>query len=205
VYNALCKRSVLNATPEICDVELASDKIYSCTFEKGKDECFIDEPVYIYDGYFIGTSDGIITHLDNKSTPPKLYPIASSDHLYVSISSVVTQKDSPTQYLALQPDKLCNQQNLGCQEVGKEIKKLPGESTSSYEYNSTFILNNPKNYSQTLCTQAQIGCSQFQNGNNTLFFKDPKVTGASMCVYKTNTEVGGVKSSGWFMWRSKYL
>ncbi|MBI2437111.1 MAG: hypothetical protein HYV41_05260, partial [Candidatus Magasanikbacteria bacterium] len=214
VYNALCTRGTdaTEQTDTVCQVNFDDNKKYSCTFEKGKDACFIKGPVYLLnEKYTIDPTSFNIIRTENSTicTSPSLpqnctsavtiFPINTQDQLQVVSSTVVIPADSPVEYLAIQQQNLCSLEYMGCQQMGREEHILPGDFTSSYAYSDTYLLNDPAHYTETLCTQAQLGCSEFKHTNTIEFFKDPVAVGSSLCVYKTGVELQGVETSGWFM------
>lgn len=221
VYNALCKKgtkSSANAT--VCEADMG-DKKYSCTYKKGETSCFVEEPIFMpslgqeyslepkhYEiaednsgGYFIYN-----TKMKSESSgwydvhyPIYALNIKEVDALYIVTSTVIVPEDSETRYLAVQEKYLSSEQYMGCEKVGREEHILPGEGQGAYTFTDTYVLNNPSNYTEALCVQEQVGCQQYKNDNNVLFFKDPTQAGASLCSYKSEAMVNGIKSSGWFM------
>ncbi len=64
------------------------------------------------------------------------------------------------------------------------------------------MLNNPDKYDQILCRNDLIGCSEYRSGNDITYFRDPKLNGNALCVYKPQTTAAaspsGPVKGGWF-------
>ena len=92
----------------------------------------------------------------------------------------------------------CNEAELACQKVGQEERRLPNAEDTSFVFNEIFVKNDPANYKDTLCRNSLVGCSHYQSGTKDTFFKDPTITGNSLCSYKSQSN--GVSSQyGWYL------
>ncbi len=96
------------------------------------------------------------------------------------------------------PKYACDQSGLSCQKVGQEERRLPNTANTSFAFNDVFIKNDPASYKDTLCRNSLVGCSHYQSGGKETFFKDPEVTGNSLCTYQPKTE-GMSSQYGWYL------
>lgn len=190
VYNALCVIGSSN-TSSICNLDTNQDgqSDYSCQVEAGQNSCYIAGPIQL-------SGANPYSSVNNIPAP------TPDDQVYTAVSTVVTPINDPANlnlvYLTVRDQYLCSQNYLGCQEVGQQNQILPDSNNpNSYEFGQKFVLNNPNNYGETLCTQEQLSCQQFKSDNTVSFFKDPAKSGA-LCVYKDATQVNGAQASGWF-------
>lgn len=103
----------------------------------------------------------------------------------------------------------CTEGALGCIETGREQQVLPDPSDpNAFRYTPAMVKNDPALYSVetgqgsspgTLCQDELIGCEEFKSNNDTVYFKDPKVAGQSLCKYREGVpRTGGARVSGWF-------
>ncbi len=200
-YKVLCQQSPLlllgdAIAKSTCSVSFDEDKTYSCSVEKGLNNCYIDEPVDL-EGLFINDKNEL-----KKANVPFGLPPPSS--LMITTSTVVIPADSDVQYLTQfniedGSSYLCNNQALGCQEVGLEYQNLPN-GDNAYIYTNQFLrVNDPSHYGTTLCSEEQVGCEQFNADSQITYFKDPLWSGRPLCNYKNDVEKSGATYSGWFM------
>ncbi len=169
---------------------------YSCTVEKGKQKCRIKEPVVLGSALTLSTNpDNCIS--DGTSCT------GNTDKLFIDDSTIVTRADSDTIYLAQRTEFSCNEAQRGCMRVGFESQSFAGNAPSAYSYQDAFVISNPEKYTETLCASDQVGCEKFTQNNAVTYFKDPKITGGSLCVYKNQVTLGTGSNektyNGWFL------
>lgn len=74
------------------------------------------------------------------------------------------------------PSKFCGQENKGCQRVGRG---------TTYDSLTTFadayVLNNPDQYTTTVCKAEAVGCSKWTSPAGDAYFKDP---GNEVCEWR---------------------
>ena len=93
---------------------------------------------------------------------------------------------------------VCDGAATGCLQAGQEERHLPNIANTSFSFNDLFVKNDPESYKDTLCRNDLVGCSHYKNGDKETYFKDPEITGNSLCAYRPPTE--GISSqSGWFL------
>ncbi|MBU0661030.1 hypothetical protein KKG22_02510 [Patescibacteria group bacterium] len=109
-----------------------------------------------------------------------------------------TAVDAPL-YLTNNKEARCDNgvDTMGCELVGQEDQFLPGEATSTiYRYNDVMIKNDPRVYDQILCHEEVVACSAYGMSGGQAYFKDPALTGQTICYYKEpNADVDGY---GWY-------
>ncbi|MFA6427805.1 MAG: hypothetical protein WCW16_05215 [Candidatus Magasanikbacteria bacterium] len=212
-YNVLCKRGTTSPTypgdASKCEAKIYSDatnfETYSCTIRKGETSCYIDTAVVV-PSY---SDDPGATEFHNKVYLPSGciertgmvgLCTGNTDDLYVVTSTIVVPADSNTIYLTHRSEFVCSDEHVGCEKVGLQQQTNPdAQSNTAYSFSDTMVLNNPDHYDQTLCSEDLVGCSEYRNGNNLTYFKDPAVIGAKSCTYRDNVEISGIQYSGWFM------
>lgn len=125
----------------------------------------------------------------------------------VSPSTYIVAEDTPIDapiFVANQREYQCR--TIGCTELGQELQTLSDASSAdSYEYNAVYLRLRPETFTDTsggrepvLCTADTVGCDAFGSNNSVQYFKDPRVTGNSLCEYRDNVRVDGEILSGWF-------
>ena len=62
-------------------------------------------------------------------------------------------------------------------------------------WKATVVKVNPSNYDQTLCQADAVGCQAFKASDGVYYLKHP---GNQVCEFKTNIQVDGRVTSGWF-------
>ncbi|PIZ95652.1 MAG: hypothetical protein COX80_03995 [Candidatus Magasanikbacteria bacterium CG_4_10_14_0_2_um_filter_33_14] len=189
-YNLRCVQGY-NNTSDICKVTIL-DQEYSCSVVKGERNCHIEVPIPFDNdssiGNFVASADVLPLDRAYFDASTVVVPISESN----TLNNLV--------YLTVNSNSLCTQQYLGCQKVAVQTQVLPDTTkAASYDFSETYVLNNPNNYANTLCTQEQKSCKSFTNGNNVSFFKDPATSRGALCVYKSATQVSGSNASGWFL------
>lgn len=184
VYNAWCDETTCDCPsgiPGECSLVYQGATLGTCVADASIGGCYVDQIVY--------PTDVVLTESFVQAQP------------YITESSVVVPSDTPEDapmFLAAQPQSLCSETFLGCTGVGLEQQILPGTDSASYDFSETFIINNPAQYQTTLCTSGEVGCSEFQSSDTIRYFKDPTVTGQSMCRYRTDDGAGTPGTGGWF-------
>ncbi len=190
IYHAVCRKPSVQTTATQCSVTVVESatesNTYSCTVKTGETECRIKTPMPVSDMVTM-QSDGCISVGGSCDD-------SSKDRLFVDRSTTVTRPDSEVIYLTHRSEFVCNQQQMGCMKVG--LEERDGTTTT---YRELFVKNDPRGYGDTLCTGNEVGCAAFRQDNNTVYFKDPKVTGNSICVYREKVERNGGVYSGWFL------
>jgi hypothetical protein len=192
-YGAVCRKST-TATSEVrCEVavvEGATSSNYGCVVERGLTECRIETSVVVPETATLAT-DGCLSIGDSC--------VGAKDKLFIDEGTVVVREDSDMIYLTHRSEFVCNEQQLGCMKVGLEEQNLASDTATAFSYRDTFVKNDPRLYGDTLCSADEVGCSVFRQDNTRVYFKDPKITGNSLCVYKDKVEKNGVEVNGWFM------
>jgi hypothetical protein len=166
-----------------------------CVIRPGDDHCYIERIVvpeerFVYDG--VGGINNQYTRYYDNLVSPSTY-IAAAD----------TPVDAPI-FISNQRQYQCR--DVGCTELGRQLQTLADPNNpASYEFNTVHVRLTPENFTNTaggrqpiLCTSDGIGCDAFASTGNVQYFKDPKVTGNSMCEYRSNVRVNNETRSGWF-------
>ncbi|MCF6276241.1 MAG: hypothetical protein L3J07_00135 [Candidatus Magasanikbacteria bacterium] len=196
-------------TTEGQDSELA--QIFNAWCEGGVGECTIsvDEPTsdrnntQIQKKINIGSCNVDIDQdgcYISKIIVPSHIEIGDLDYVRVETTVIIpadTSIENPI-YLTNSQKYKCSPQKLGCQEVALESHILPSNQPQAFEFSEQFVLSNPNNYQETLCQSDQVGCGEFRSDKNISYFVDPKITGGSVCVYKS-IGASGSDNYGWFL------
>ncbi|MBI5728423.1 MAG: hypothetical protein HY984_01570, partial [Candidatus Magasanikbacteria bacterium] len=168
---------------------------YTCNVPKDLFGCYVgdkqsDTPVIIPPGVTLPVSTGV-----------RVSGIASS--------TIIIPADTPSAdpiFLTNTRDFQCQDRELGCTRLGLETQSLPRPDLPiSYRHQEVFYLNNPDKYlgrgaeRGTSCREEVVACNRFDSDRGVGFFKDPRLTGQSICAYKTGVDYNGAESSGWFM------
>ncbi len=82
-------------------------------------------------------------------------------------------------YAIYDTTKQCSAPSQGCSLLGQ------GQGGANLTgWSDVFKLNNPDNYSKTLCSAVNVGCEAYQGSNNTIsYFKNP---GNKVCIYRAS-------------------
>ncbi|HRH23152.1 MAG TPA: hypothetical protein PK295_00795, partial [Candidatus Magasanikbacteria bacterium] len=206
-YGVVCRKFATATTPMPCSVTLTESSnvsaTYTCIVAKGERECRVQTAVVIPEG----ATDAATVFANLQETPGRCISVNGScatnnnDKLVVDGSTVIVKEDSGLIYLAA-AGHLCQEENLACTRVGLETKNTSANAPSAYSYTDTFIKNDPRIYDDILCSGDEVGCAAFKNDNSLVYFKDPKVSGDSQCVYKDKVTLGEGQAahtySGWF-------
>ncbi|HBU07086.1 MAG TPA: hypothetical protein DEB09_03295 [Candidatus Magasanikbacteria bacterium] len=177
-YNLWCDNGANVSTT--CTFVLGANELGKCSVAVGKTGCFVDS-VVIPENYSLSS----LTTLNAR----------------VATSTVIIPADTPSTtpiYLTDREKFRCADTKMGCQAVGIEDKLLATENTVSATHTESYILNNPENYTDTLCRDDLVGCQRFTSGQDSYLFKDPTKTGNKMCYYQPQTENTSA-SFGWFV------
>lgn len=173
-----------------CVVRYNNQELGRCFVQPGKSSCYVPE---------ITLPAGVNFAAVQNSVRQNQAPL----QINLESSSVVIPEDTATSspvFLALGEKQIytCPSGAVGCRKVGQEQKFLPNTASSSFAFNDIFVKNDPESYKDTLCRNDLVGCSEFTHDNKVTYFKDPEVTGNSLCVYKPASE--GISSQyGWFL------
>ncbi|MFA5211264.1 MAG: hypothetical protein WC414_02025 [Patescibacteria group bacterium] len=117
-------------------------------------------------------------------------------NLEIVTSTVVIPPTSEPVYLTLKNDHICNSDDIGCTEMGKESQIKAGKNyDDSYVFGDVFLLNKPELYSEILCNDSLVGCGSYSANNLISYFKDPVLAGNTLCEYK---KVGN-DDPAWYM------
>lgn len=103
-------------------------------------------------------------------------------------NGIKTQADEMA-YVVYDKKKSCADNQKGCQLVGR-LNRI-GALTNAY------INNNPDTYNESLCTKDALYCETWNQGGNSVYFKDP---GEKTCEYLSPE--GG--SEGWYIKKQQY-
>ena len=107
----------------------------------------------------------------------------------------------------------CQSGQLGCTFLGEETQDIPQPNTLAFSHANQYLPNQPDAYvftgqvggtapagtQGTLCRREAVGCAAFASECGTSFFKDPVITGQSICDYRKNIDYNGGKATGWFL------
>ncbi|MCX6798194.1 MAG: hypothetical protein NTX66_03230 [Candidatus Falkowbacteria bacterium] len=92
-------------------------------------------------------------------------------------------------YAVFDQSKQCNSADQGCARLGQAQKQ-----GSNWYFSDIYKKNNPDTYDKSLCQEASVGCSQWQDTSGAYnYFKDP---GLNTCVYRNSNFGNGIKK--WF-------
>lgn len=175
IYNARC----VGQSGTTCQLTANGEVLADCEVGIGKEECYIAQKIVIDDINIIEQTN------------------------WVTNSTVIIPADPETPvYLTNRAEFGCasnpEDRYLGCSDMALETHVLPSEfQTSAYSFSETRLLNNPQKYDQTLCRADLLGCSEFRSGSNINYFKDPSLTGSTLCGYNDQPNADG--QTGWFL------
>jgi len=161
-YNIFCARSGDTTEQIACSATINGDTV-SCDILSGENGCYIEGPVQlIYTS--VNQTTGVMSNLATIPEDMGISNLSAGVQLTFVEATHVVASDSDTIYLTqynLPEDKnyICSQQYVGCQEVAKERKVLPGTDAAAYEFSSGYYtVNNPQHYASTFCVDEQVGC-----------------------------------------------
>lgn len=105
---------------------------------------------------------------------------------------VIVPYDQPVT-LVYDDNKQCTSEAVGCTALGlPDVDEQTGQIT---DYQTVYYLNQPDQYSSTLCEQPQLACQTYTSDyDGTVYFKDP---GTRVCELQEYTFQGNTYE-GWF-------
>lgn len=188
VYNAVCVASVVAPATTPVDVTKVTDctitiaeKPHTCKIQIGEKSCVVE--------------DFSMLQADLATIPDA----------NITASTIIIPADTPITepiFLTNRKEFRCSPEMLGCVKVAKQEQKIPNSNVSSYAFASElFVKNSPANYagpSSILCDSTQVGCSEFNSDDTKSYFKDPLLSGNTLCEYQDKVTVNGNNYSGWF-------
>ena len=96
-------------------------------------------------------------------------------------------------YLVNRTNYQCPSTKKGCQAVGQPTINVNQEAVN---YKTAYLINDPNQYSSSLCSNPEVGCEEWSTGNGFSYFKDP---GQRVCEYRL---APGQTQSNWFKFGS---
>ncbi|MBI5793591.1 hypothetical protein HZA87_00685, partial [Candidatus Uhrbacteria bacterium] len=127
---------------------------------------------------------------------PLPYEAVSSTVHYAVVfgpETVIVPGDTPV-YLVADDTYECDEEAMGCQEVGLPTFNQDQSEADSFE--SVYYLNLPADYDTLLCSDEELFCEEWdstQDGN--FYFKDPL---DKTCEYQASLTIDNQQYSGWF-------
>jgi len=118
--------------------------------------------------------------IDTQNSDNPFYQKYNGDNEY-SEDDVIIGPDQVTNY-AVTDSVLCGANGAGCTHMGQPEIDASGSATA---YTDVYVLNDPDNYTTTLCQEQQLQCEAYttQNGS-VVYFKDP---GEKVCSYDSSS------------------
>jgi hypothetical protein len=115
-------------------------------------------------------------------------PFAEAFNIGDEISEINISADKLV-YLVNRPEYQCNSLAKGCQALG-----LPDINADEVVtgYQTTYLINDPDQYSSSLCAHPEVGCQEWLTNEGFAYFKDP---GDRICEYKI---IPGQTNYDWF-------
>jgi hypothetical protein len=164
--------------------QVGSDS-YTCQIEQGKTSCFVN----------------IKGH-----TKAEIEKAAGAKAEFVNSTYFIpadTAADNPI-YLVANEAASCSESDLGCTAAG-----LQKSTPSGNKFETVNIKLDPNQFetgpdasgnpqSGILCQKEAVGCVEYSSSQGSSYFKDPAVTGAKICTYKTGVVMNNTKVDGWF-------
>jgi len=132
---------------------------------------------------------GCLAAIDTKNSKS---PFSETFHQDDNNSRVSVAADSVT-YLVPEQDKYCPQAYKGCSALGLPILDQAAGDISGYQ--TVYKINNPDNYTRSLCDNEDLYCEEYNSDKGTYYFKDP---GNRTCSYQKNVNYNGITTTGWF-------
>lgn len=189
VYNSVCEFDTTSSSPRTCNKDVllsgATVTLGSCVVEPFATSCLVGKmviPATMQDTAADGTRNIFF------------WSFVGGDP-----STIFIPADTPTTtpiFLSTHSKYSCDgSKYLGCEIVGLETEALPGNDKSTFV--TTTLINSPYIYKDTLCTKAEIGCTEYSTDTGLSYFKDPAVVGSLMCQY---SEGDGIRQrAGWYL------
>ena len=100
----------------------------------------------------------------------------------------ISLPDDKLVYLTNRLEFSCQSSEKGCQALGLPAIDVDDNVAA---YQTTYLVNNPDNYSQILCASPEVGCQEWQTQTGFIYFKDP---GPKTCEYKSGQNI----VTGWY-------
>src|SRR3989339_887248 len=132
---------------------------------------------------------GCLAAIDTKNSKS---PFSETFHQDDNNSRISVAADSVT-YLVPEQDKYCPQAYKGCSALGLPILDQAAGDISGYQ--TVYKINNPDNYTRSLCDNEDLYCEEYNSDKGTYYFKDP---GNRTCSYQKNVNYNGITTTGWF-------
>jgi len=180
VYHAICSVASDVSVVTACSVTIGS-KAHTCNIQIGEKTCSLED-------FAVSTAE-----------------LAAIPDANITASTIIIPADTPINepiFLTNRKEFRCSPEMLGCMKVAKQNQTLPTVNSSSFAFqNELFVKNNPENYtgpSSVLCDTTQVGCSEFGSDNTKSYFKDPLLSGNTLCEYQEKVTQNGNTYSGWF-------
>ncbi|MFA6017994.1 MAG: hypothetical protein WCT28_01390 [Patescibacteria group bacterium] len=114
-------------------------------------------------------------------------------HLSYQASTVISPADKDV-FLVVDDSVECSSDVAGCMEVGLPV--FSQDHTAVASWTTTYLMNTPDNYADSLCSQDELFCEAWvDNNGSTSYFKDPQ---DQTCEYRTDVTIDYVTYQGWF-------
>lgn len=114
-------------------------------------------------------------------------------HLSYQASTVISPADKDV-FLVVDDSVECSSDVVGCMEVGLPV--FSQDHTAVASWTTTYLMNTPDNYADSLCSQDELFCDAWADNNgSTSYFKDPQ---DQTCEYRTDVTIDYVTYQGWF-------
>jgi hypothetical protein len=186
-FNVLCFGDG-NAT---CKIVHNEQELGNCFVPRGESSCYVPK-IVIPTGLTWDTFKTAMTASNNNVRKVDL-----------DASSIVTLADTPESspiFLASGEKQkyTCDKGAVSCQKSGLEEKYLPSNATTSFQFSEFFVKNDPDKYTETICRNDLVGCTKYSDAGKETYFKDPVVTGGSLCKWKNPGENEN-RTYGWFL------
>lgn len=108
---------------------------------------------------------------------------------YTKDGTQITIPADDFDYIVYDSDKLCAEEEKGCQRLGKSY-----QYGSSLLFTEMYLKNNPDNYNESLCGADAVGCDAWTTSEGISYFKDP---GDQTCVWQQASNSGS-GTWGWY-------
>ncbi len=187
VYNLWCDASnVLD--PETCVITDLDDPARAefavCEVPVGHDGCYIES----------------LELPDDERSPQEVIDQRLSNAVMTQ-STVIVPADTPLSdpiHLTYNNQTKCPSDFIGCRVVGLESQEVQSTDDEVYEFiDRALRVSDPAHYGETLCNERELGCGEFRSAGELSFFKDPNVTGSTLCEYIEPTVASGERA-GWY-------
>lgn len=105
----------------------------------------------------------------------------------------VTVPGDTLSYYVYDENMACGADAKGCEAMGRPILDQDGHTVLSYD--DVYLVNDPENYSNSLCLTEEAYCDEFKGDTGTYYFKHPE---DKTCEFKEKVKIAGLEYSGWF-------